>query len=510
MRDYGRIRDLCRTRELLAAAPIHLFAVNHRTLTQWHNRRSKQDSVQAMCVAIPGPSSRSTAAEALAEAKPLLDQQPRGEAAFGHPMETGGTAVTHRGPILPDLFQALPTPEGEQRSTPSPSASPGASTSAPATSSGSTPPSGKGGQNVATRARLPKSGPAPLRRLLPAPPDDSPPAPTTKGDEVSIPSSAASAQPDMPSLEQQEVSIPSSAASAQPDMPSLEQQEVSIPSSAASAQPDMPSMEQQEVSIPSSAASAPTICVECRGKCDTCGGLIAYRRTRRRNRASGEPRPGGSGDAPGPARCTVHRRKTRALRDQQLLDANEQYTWGSKPGEDCVLCGQPRTLAGGHAFYKGSYFCQMNEHSSVSVTAWLQQQSSAMPQQPPCTTAWRQRKGGTSEQQQEAARKIRTCGKCGLPQQAVYGHSSFMTKVPNRSLLTFCTLHEGKPLALWLAEMRARENDLTRPQQQLSVDLTQPHPQQQLAVAAAAATQDTKSPQQQQQVAAATQDTKSP
>ncbi|XP_019747785.1 uncharacterized protein LOC109529068 [Hippocampus comes] len=167
MRDYGRIRDLCRTRELLAAAPIHLFAVNHRTLTQWHNQRSKQGSAQAMCAAIPAPSSRSTAAEALEEAKPLLVRQPQGDAAFEHPPETGGTVVTHRGPILPDLFRALPTPKDE-RATPSPSASPAASTSAPAptpsglalaTSSGSAPPSGKGGLiawNVAHRTRLPK------------------------------------------------------------------------------------------------------------------------------------------------------------------------------------------------------------------------------------------------------------------------------------------------------------------------------------------------------------------
>ncbi|XP_051915356.1 uncharacterized protein LOC127596645 [Hippocampus zosterae] len=170
MRDYSRIRDLCRTRELLAAAPVHLFAVNHRTLTQWHSQRSKHDSAQAMCVAIPAPSSKAATADALAEARPLMNQQPLGEAAFEHPVDSSGTAVTHRGPVLPDLFMALPAPQGE-RSTPLPaastplpaastplpsaSASPGASTSAPAP----TPPSGKRGLigcEVAHRVRAPK------------------------------------------------------------------------------------------------------------------------------------------------------------------------------------------------------------------------------------------------------------------------------------------------------------------------------------------------------------------
>ncbi len=36
MRDYSLIRDnICNSQDLMAATPIQLFEVNHRTLLQW-------------------------------------------------------------------------------------------------------------------------------------------------------------------------------------------------------------------------------------------------------------------------------------------------------------------------------------------------------------------------------------------------------------------------------------------------------------------------------------------
>ncbi|XP_051912443.1 uncharacterized protein LOC127594601 [Hippocampus zosterae] len=236
-------------------------------------------------------------------------------------------------------------------------------------------------------------------------------------------------------------------------MASMEQQGVSSSSSAATASAPDVCLERRGrcSSLSAATASTPIVCLEWRGRCDTCGGLVTSRRRRRRCRASGEP--DGSGDTP--ARCTVRRRKSRALQDQQLLDANERFTWGSEPREDCLWCGQARTLAGGgHAFHKGSYFCQLNEDcgedSAVSISTWLQKQLSALPLKTPRTTAWRQHKHQTEGREQSTERKATTCGKCGHPQQAVYGHTSFMSKVP-KTVRNFCTLHEGKPMALWLA-----------------------------------------------------------
>ncbi|XP_077396008.1 uncharacterized protein LOC144032178 [Festucalex cinctus] len=108
LRDYSHIRDLCRSRPLVTAAPIQLVAVNHRTLTQWHHNRSKDLYVTGVCESLPAPSGDMSAADALPAARPLLDQPgpSREGRLFEHPEDTSGMAKTLRGPVLPDLYAA--------------------------------------------------------------------------------------------------------------------------------------------------------------------------------------------------------------------------------------------------------------------------------------------------------------------------------------------------------------------------------------------------------------------
>ncbi|XP_061628660.1 uncharacterized protein LOC133477666 isoform X2 [Phyllopteryx taeniolatus] len=108
MRDFGRIKQICRSAQLLAAAPIQLVEVNHRTLSQWYNRRSKEELARGLCVVLPAPTADQVAAEALPPSKPLLEKavQPSKGLEYHHPNDTSGLAVTHRGPVLPELFAA--------------------------------------------------------------------------------------------------------------------------------------------------------------------------------------------------------------------------------------------------------------------------------------------------------------------------------------------------------------------------------------------------------------------
>ncbi|XP_061638982.1 uncharacterized protein LOC133482640 isoform X1 [Phyllopteryx taeniolatus] len=108
LRDYGRIKQICRSVQLLAAAPIQLVEVNHRTLTQWYNRRSKEELVRSLCVSLPVPTADQVAAEALPPSKPLLEKpvQPSKGLEYNHPYNTSGLAVTHKGLVLPELFAA--------------------------------------------------------------------------------------------------------------------------------------------------------------------------------------------------------------------------------------------------------------------------------------------------------------------------------------------------------------------------------------------------------------------
>ncbi|XP_061611038.1 uncharacterized protein LOC133468772 [Phyllopteryx taeniolatus] len=108
MRDFGRIKQICRSAQLLAAAPIQLVEVNHRTLSQWYKRRSKEELARGLCVVLPAPTADQVAAEALPPSKPLLEKavQPSKGLEYHHPNDTSGLAVTHRGPVLLELFAA--------------------------------------------------------------------------------------------------------------------------------------------------------------------------------------------------------------------------------------------------------------------------------------------------------------------------------------------------------------------------------------------------------------------
>ncbi|XP_061641485.1 uncharacterized protein LOC133483785 [Phyllopteryx taeniolatus] len=109
MRDFGRIKQICRSAQLLAAAPIQLVEVNHRTLSQWYNRKSKEELARGLCVVLPAPTADQVAAEALPPSKPLLEKavQTSKGLEYHHPNDTSGLAVTHRGPVLPELFAAF-------------------------------------------------------------------------------------------------------------------------------------------------------------------------------------------------------------------------------------------------------------------------------------------------------------------------------------------------------------------------------------------------------------------
>ncbi|XP_077416800.1 uncharacterized protein LOC144048551 isoform X2 [Vanacampus margaritifer] len=200
---------------------------------------------------------------------------------------------------------------------------------------------------------------------------------------------------------------------------------------------------------------------------------------------------GAHGESHAPTRCTVYRRRKQAMRDQRVLAANQGYAWGNQPGQNCLWCGEPRTRAGGHAFFMGEYFCPSEHSAGANASSWLQYKFSVQPQrQTPRTTAWRWRKTRragpihvepppTAEEQtgpaeetiapRNSCRKNKTrstyntCKKCGYPVQMPYGHTCFMSRSPASSkkrLVHFCALFEGKPGDLWLAEQRAKERAL--------------------------------------------------
>ncbi|XP_054643300.1 uncharacterized protein LOC129187709 isoform X2 [Dunckerocampus dactyliophorus] len=127
MQDYNRIKSHVRmNRVITAAGPIQLLEVNHRTLTNWYNKRSKAELVDTVVASVPLPSAERTVGEQLlaVKEKMVAVEQPRKPFDYQHPADNSGLAATRRGPVVPELYAV--------RQTASTSAAASASTAAPA------------------------------------------------------------------------------------------------------------------------------------------------------------------------------------------------------------------------------------------------------------------------------------------------------------------------------------------------------------------------------------------
>ncbi|KAJ8251279.1 hypothetical protein GJAV_G00219620 [Gymnothorax javanicus] len=139
MRDYKLIRDnVYNSKDLMAAAPIQLFNVNHRTLLQWHKERC----MGLLAGTMPGePSEEQTAAEPWLEVgKEEEPWQPDQPPAFPLRQDTAGQAVTRCGPPATELYDIISkTASATAASSPSTAGTPAVS-SAPAAPSNSAAP----------------------------------------------------------------------------------------------------------------------------------------------------------------------------------------------------------------------------------------------------------------------------------------------------------------------------------------------------------------------------------
>ncbi|KAK0132912.1 hypothetical protein N1851_031720 [Merluccius polli] len=149
-----------------------------------------------------------------------------------------------------------------------------------------------------------------------------------------------------------------------------------------------------------------------------------------------------------PTRCTLHRRRVRAAQDVKVLEASRGMP-APTPGDPCDICGQARTLDGGHAYHGGVFFCAVEEGPGGRTPQdWLRQRLGpdalgAIPR----TTAWNQRSRlGRRQKPGGKARKphkLRICQLCGQPKQRDFGHSQHRGE-------HYCALHGGKTVELWL------------------------------------------------------------
>lgn len=155
-----------------------------------------------------------------------------------------------------------------------------------------------------------------------------------------------------------------------------------------------------------------------------------------------------------PTRCTLYRRRV-ALEKDVLVLLNQKEE--SKPGDPCQICGHARTLEEGHAYFKGQFFCAMEEGpGGRTARQWLEQQRG--PEDVgriPRTTAWNLQKKwereladeGRPEGKKRKPHKLRICKLCGQPQQKDYGHSQYDGE-------HVCAVYAGKTVELWLAQKR--------------------------------------------------------
>ncbi|KAA8577839.1 hypothetical protein FQN60_018617, partial [Etheostoma spectabile] len=94
-----------------------------------------------------------------------------------------------------------------------------------------------------------------------------------------------------------------------------------------------------------------------------------------------------------PHRVTLCRWRKQVKQDKRILE-EEKGKPQSQPGDPCAICGRPRTLDAGHAFYKGQFYCEL-EWGPEAPTAkvWLAGQRT--PQDAgkvPRTTQWNLKK----------------------------------------------------------------------------------------------------------------------
>ncbi|XP_058509620.1 uncharacterized protein LOC131475475 [Solea solea] len=159
MRDYKQIRhNVVNCPALMACTRIQLFDVNQRTLSMWHNERSKALMRDTIALAVPGPSAPQAAAERLpAPRAPLQDpQQPDQPLEHHVPADASGLAVTIRGPLAPELFDLIV--DHQSATTSSASATTTSSSSADTTTTTST---------ASTKATAPTVAPATIAPAIP-------------------------------------------------------------------------------------------------------------------------------------------------------------------------------------------------------------------------------------------------------------------------------------------------------------------------------------------------------
>ncbi|KAG7454080.1 hypothetical protein MATL_G00263900 [Megalops atlanticus] len=172
MSEYRQIRDnVLNCPTLMACTRIQLYDVNKRTLTQWHNQRSKAMMRETVAIAVPGPSAPETAAEPLPAPRTLLPKPRQPDQPLQHrlPADASGLAVTIRGPLAPELYDLVIAAASVGVSSSSSASATPATPSTSATPSGATP-STSAGAGVAA----PTTAPASAAATAPAPPPPPP------------------------------------------------------------------------------------------------------------------------------------------------------------------------------------------------------------------------------------------------------------------------------------------------------------------------------------------------
>ncbi|KAL2082464.1 hypothetical protein ACEWY4_022282 [Coilia grayii] len=93
----------------MARTRIQLFAINQRTLAQWHNERTKAMMRETIAMAVPGPSAAQATAEPLAAPRALLPEPEQPDRPLQHllPEDASGLAATIRGPLAPELYSLV-------------------------------------------------------------------------------------------------------------------------------------------------------------------------------------------------------------------------------------------------------------------------------------------------------------------------------------------------------------------------------------------------------------------
>ncbi|KAK0132914.1 hypothetical protein N1851_031722 [Merluccius polli] len=380
MRDYKTIREnVYSCAALMTSTRIQLYEVNQRTLSQWHNKRSKAMMRDTIAIAVPGPSAPQTAAEPLPAPRTLLQQPEQPDQPLQHrlPADASGLAATIRGPLAPELFDLITSSSAITSSNTSAGAEAGVNPSTAATAA------------VATAATMSRTT---LWRR--------------KNQE----------EKERRARELGELLKPA--------------KKVSRFNCRRCGQP-------RTRAFGHSRYKSETFCSRAEGKGRTVEEWMAEMK--------GQPAATAATTAAGtsrPTRCTLHRRRVRAAQDVKVLEASRGMP-APTPGDPCDICGQARTLDGGHAYHGGVFFCAVEEGPGGRTPQdWLRQRLGpdalgAIPR----TTAWKQRSRlGRRQKPGGKARKphkLHICQLCGQPKQRDFGHSQHRGE-------HYCALHGGK------------------------------------------------------------------